>query len=667
MAWRDFINNHELTTYSLPVHDTRNRRAPSGSAVRPGGRRRPGHARVRQPVRPVGRPVASRRREGRGRIDRDRHERTPAGNDRERLRAVLAEKAAATSKATATPSAAREPLWIVLIGHGTSDGREAKFNLRGPDVTDLELAEWLAPIKRPVAVLDCTSASGPFLNRLSGAGPGRRHRGQERARAELRPVRPVPRRGDRRPRADLDKDGQVSLLEAFLTASSRVNEYYRTHSQLATEHALLDDNGDKLGTPADWFRGVRATRRAKDGAALDGLRAHQLHLIPSDRERDIPPAVRQRRNELELSVAALRDEKTKLGADEYYKRLEPLMVELARLYRDSAGERSQPRDNDTLIRVLSSPAFGRGDSPRGAHDSVPAPNRWCRGRLRQPRGNDPGKGRGPILHDAITRASWRCAIKTSRTRLPTADEVKRASVSEGGLLALLTAAAPDDAAKMKAVDEFIAFAPKDERGAELLTMLSRMPSFRPRRSYKALKALYQRIGDQYPGSRSAELRRGSLRRLDAVGKPFDLEFIEAISGSQVSMKDLRGKAVVIDFWSTSCSACVAEMPKMKKLYAEFKEKGLEIIGVNLDAPKEDGGLDKLKEFVKKEGIPWPQYYQGDGWHSAFSTSWGIHFLPAVFVVDQEGKLYSVEARGKLETMIPKLLNRPAPKADESRR
>jgi hypothetical protein len=152
------------------------------------------------------------------------------------------------------------------------------------------------------------------------------------------------------PRADLDKDGQVSLLEAFLTASSRTNEYYRTHSQLATEHALIDDNGDKLGTPADWFRGVRATRRAKDGAALDGLRAHQLYLIPSDRERQIPAAVRQHRNQLELAIAALRDQKTQLGADEYYKRLEPLMIELARLYRDlqaatttSTTQGAQPR------------------------------------------------------------------------------------------------------------------------------------------------------------------------------------------------------------------------------------------------------------------------------------------------------------------------------------
>ena len=79
-------------------------------------------------------------------------------SDRDRLRAFLAEKGGDGQK----------PLWIVLIGHGTYDGREAKFNLRGPDVTDLQLSEWLTPIKRPVAVLDCTSASAPFLNRLSG-------------------------------------------------------------------------------------------------------------------------------------------------------------------------------------------------------------------------------------------------------------------------------------------------------------------------------------------------------------------------------------------------------------------------------------------------------------------------------------------------------------------
>jgi hypothetical protein len=245
--------------------------------------------------------------------------------DRERLRAALAEKAAAPGN---------EPLWIVLIGHGTFDGREAKFNLSGPDMSDLELAQWLAPLKRPVAVLDCTAASGPFLSRLSGANRVVVTAAKSGYELNFARFGQYLAEAITDARADLDKDGQVSLLEAFLTASSRTSEYYRTHSQLATEHALVDDNGDGLGTPADWFHGVRATRRAKDGAALDGLRAHQLHLIPSDRERQIPIEVRQRRNELELAIAALRDEKNKLGADEYYKRLEPLMIELARLYRN---------------------------------------------------------------------------------------------------------------------------------------------------------------------------------------------------------------------------------------------------------------------------------------------------------------------------------------------
>ena len=61
-------------------------------------------------------------------------------------------------------------LWLVLLGHGTFDGKEARFNLRGPDVTATELAEWLKPFRRPLAVINTASSSGPFLNKLSAAG-----------------------------------------------------------------------------------------------------------------------------------------------------------------------------------------------------------------------------------------------------------------------------------------------------------------------------------------------------------------------------------------------------------------------------------------------------------------------------------------------------------------
>jgi hypothetical protein len=252
----------------------------------------------------------------------------PGTTDRDRLHSLLVEKS----------STGREPLWIVLLGHGTFDGREAKFNLRGPDISDAEFAQWLSSSKRPIVVINCASSSGPFINRLSGQD--RVVITAAKSGYELNFARfgqyIAESIGD--DRADLDKDGQVSLLEAFLLASSRVDEYYRTHSQLATEHAILDDNGDGLGTPANWFHGTRATKRAKDGASLDGHRAHQIHLIKSAGERKLPPELRRRRDQIELSIAALRDQKEKLAEDTYYRRLEDLMVELARLYREVEGK-----------------------------------------------------------------------------------------------------------------------------------------------------------------------------------------------------------------------------------------------------------------------------------------------------------------------------------------
>ena len=121
--------------------------------------------------------------------------------------------------------------------------------------------------------------------------------------------------------------------------------------------------------------------------------------------------------------------------------------------------------------------------------------------------------------------------------------------------------------------------------------------------------------------------RARRKQREAIGKPFELEFTDAIKGETVSIKGLKGKVVVIDFWATWCGPCVAEMPKMKKLYAEYKDKGVEFIGVSLDQPKEQGGLDKLKKFVAENEIAWPQYYQGNGWESEFSKSWGINSHP----------------------------------------
>jgi hypothetical protein len=225
-----------------------------------------------------------------------------------------------------------EELWIVLIGHGTFDGRAAKFNLRGPDISASEFAAALKPCKRPLAVIDCASGSGPFINALSA--PGRVIITATKSGYELNATRfgNYLARDAADPAADLDKDGQTSLLEAFLMASRQTEDFYKEAGRLATEHALLDDNGDSLGTPADWFRGVRAVKKAADGKSVDGVRAHQMNLVRSPNEQELSPTLRARRDELEAQLSALRDHKSQLKEDDYYNQLEKILVETAKLY-----------------------------------------------------------------------------------------------------------------------------------------------------------------------------------------------------------------------------------------------------------------------------------------------------------------------------------------------
>ena len=118
------------------------------------------------------------------------------------------------------------------------------------------------------------------------------------------------------------------------------------------------------------------------------------------------------------------------------------------------------------------------------------------------------------------------------------------------------------------------------------------------------RTLETRILKDYSDSRSAETVRKIRRsQQDGVGKVFDLEFADAIKGNVVSMKALHGRVVVVVFWSTSCGACIAEIPQMNELYSKYHEKGVEFIGVSLDAPKAEGGLERLKDCVEKNQNP----------------------------------------------------------------
>jgi len=252
--------------------------------------------------------------------------------DREALRQLL----------QAQPGEGSHPLWLVLIGHGTFDGKVARFNLRGPDVSPAELADWLQPFTRPLVIINTASASAPFLSALTGTNrvivtATRSGAEQNFARFGGHLANAF---GD--PKSDLDRDNQISVLEAFLTASAEAQEFYKTEGRLATEHALLDDNGDGKGTPAEWFRGVRAVQSAKEGTMIDGARSRQLHLVLSLEEQALSPEIRVRRDDLERSISNLRNQKAGLDETKYYQQLETLLLELARVYRSNGQARIEP-------------------------------------------------------------------------------------------------------------------------------------------------------------------------------------------------------------------------------------------------------------------------------------------------------------------------------------
>ncbi len=227
------------------------------------------------------------------------------------------------------------PIWIVLIGHGTYAQNVAKFNLRGPDVSVDEFANLLKPIERPIVIVNCASGSGPFINGLSS--PRRVIVTSTKSGSEQNFARfgEFFARAIASPQSDLDHDDEVSVHEAFLSASGEVRKFYDSQARISTEHALIDDNGDGKGTPATMFRGVRSIAAAKDGSELDGINASRTTLSPAGSKLKLTEDQATRRAELETQLDQLRSRKSQITESAYFDEIEPLMIELARLYRDA--------------------------------------------------------------------------------------------------------------------------------------------------------------------------------------------------------------------------------------------------------------------------------------------------------------------------------------------
>jgi hypothetical protein len=225
--------------------------------------------------------------------------------------------------ALARDAKADDVVFVVLIGHGTFDGKVAKFNLPGPDMTPADFEPLLKGLPaKHVVFVNTASASGPFLAELSG--PGRTIVTATRSGAERFATLFGGQFIDAltSDAADADKNRRVSVLEAFNAARAGVVRAYEQEGIMLTEHPLLDDTGDKQGSPDPKADG----ENGRIASVLSLGTASSAEPLPADPKLR---ALYEERRALERRVEGLKLLKTGMEPARYAAEFEKLLTDLA--------------------------------------------------------------------------------------------------------------------------------------------------------------------------------------------------------------------------------------------------------------------------------------------------------------------------------------------------
>ena len=137
-----------------------------------------------------------------------------------------------------------------------------------------------------------------------------------------------------------------------------------------------------------------------------------------------------------------------------------------------------------------------------------------------------------------------------------------------------------------------------------------------------------------------------------IGKSAPDFSVKLLNGDDFSLFRMRGKVVLIDFWATWCKPCIKTIPMLKEYYQKFNQQGFEIIAVSLDR-----NVERLKEFLGKEKIPWKVSFSGQEWgQDKTANLYGVEMIPSIFLLDKKGRLrfYNLkksEFEGAIHTLL----------------
>ena len=146
----------------------------------------------------------------------------------------------------------------------------------------------------------------------------------------------------------------------------------------------------------------------------------------------------------------------------------------------------------------------------------------------------------------------------------------------------------------------------------------------------------------------------SFAAVEVGDKPL-LSF-HAVDGAPISLANLRGKIVVVDFWATWCMPCMAEADHMVSLNEQYQPKGVRLIGISLDSNK-----SAMIKTAKEKGFTWPQYFDGKVWKNDISTEWGVGSIPATFIISPEGEVLWKGHPTEIDKVLEKTLKEHPPR------